>query len=179
MVVSLVDSSLEHKWSWWRKWLNCKYPCYPLSDCFNLWPLMLTGHRHNLYLFIYLSLPRAILIYEQFAWFICTYQYFCKLYICNTLNWNKEHLWWHWRARCPEDASWHTHKESERHLKSLPWWRHDMEALPHQWPFMRGIHFWPFYSPYNRMSFGVVFVINSWTIRRVADDLRRHDVYVT
>ena len=63
-----------------------------------------------------------------------------------------------------------------------PWWRHQMEAFPHYWPFVKGIHRSPADSPHKGQWRGVLMFslicaeINGWgwANSREAGDLRRH-----
>ena len=61
-----------------------------------------------------------------------------------------------------------------------PWWRHQMETFPRNWPFVRDIHRSPVNSPHKDQWRGASMFslicawINSWVNNREAGDLRCH-----
>ena len=65
-------------------------------------------------------------------------------------------------------------------LHTNSWWRHEMEAFPRYWPFVRGIHGSPVNSPHKGQWCGALMFplicawINGWANNREAGDLRRH-----
>ena len=65
------------------------------------------------------------------------------------------------------------------HCTVVSWWRHQMEAFPRYWPFVRGIHRWPVNSPHKGQWRGTLMLslicawINGWVNNRDAGDLRR------
>ena len=60
------------------------------------------------------------------------------------------------------------------------WWCHQMETFPRYWPFVRGIHRSPMYSPHKGRWRGALMIslISAWTKgwanNRNVGDLRRH-----
>ena len=64
--------------------------------------------------------------------------------------------------------------------KSVPWWRHQMEAFPRYWPFVRGIHLSPVNSPHKGQWRGALMLslicvwINGWVNNRKTGDLGRY-----
>ena len=60
------------------------------------------------------------------------------------------------------------------------WWRHQMEAFPRRWPFLRGIHWSPVNSPHKgqcrgALMFSLIWAwTNGWANNRDAGDLRSH-----
>ena len=60
------------------------------------------------------------------------------------------------------------------------WWRHQMENVPRDWPFVRGIHRSPVSSPHKGQWRGALMFslicawTNDWVNNRDADDLKRH-----
>ena len=64
-----------------------------------------------------------------------------------------------------------------------PWWRHQKEHIPRNWPFVRGIHRLPMNSPHKGQWRGALICsmicawINGWVNNRDADDLRRHHTH--
>ena len=63
------------------------------------------------------------------------------------------------------------------------WWRHQMEAFPRYWPFVRGIHWFLVNSPYKGQWRGALMFtlicswINGWVNNREAGDLRCHHAH--
>ena len=63
------------------------------------------------------------------------------------------------------------------------WWRHQMEAFPRYWPFVRGIHWLPVNSPHKgQWRWALMFTlicswINGWVNNHEAGDLRRHHAH--
>ena len=61
-----------------------------------------------------------------------------------------------------------------------PWWRHQMERIPRNWPFVRGIHRPSMNSPHKGQWCGALMLslicawLNGWVNIREAGDLRRH-----
>ena len=64
-----------------------------------------------------------------------------------------------------------------------PWWRHEMETFPRDWPFGRPIHQSLVDSPHNGQWRGALMFsffcawTNGWTNNRDTGDLRRHCAY--
>ena len=62
--------------------------------------------------------------------------------------------------------------------RHIPWWCHQMETFPRNWPFVRGIHRSPVNSPHKgqwrrALMFSLISVwINDWVNSREAGDLR-------
>ena len=64
-------------------------------------------------------------------------------------------------------------------------WRHDIERLPHHWPFLWGNHRSPVDLPRKRLVMRNLILslllirTNYWTSSRVVDDWRRNEAHVT
>ena len=101
------------------------------------------------------------------------------------VNWAKRALWklnqnknnfpsrkWNWK--------WHQQIVSHFILKSMSWWRHQMETFARYWPFVRGIHRSAVNSPHKGQWRGtsmfslICALIDGWVNNREASDLRRH-----
>ena len=67
-------------------------------------------------------------------------------------------------------------------LRMFSWWRHQMEAFPRRWPFVRGIHRSPVDSPHKgqwrwALMLPLMYVwTNDWANNRDGGDLRRQRV---